>query len=83
MSKSINNSDTLKRRRTMNFKYEYEKYKEKLMMAIAWVMPRWLVYFCAVRLGAHATTGQFGKTVVPEVTFMEVTFMEALERWKK
>jgi hypothetical protein len=48
----------------------------KFWLWLAHRMPRRLAYFCAVRVGAHATTDKFGKTVVPEMRFME-----ALERW--
>jgi len=52
--------------------------KVKLQIWIAHMMPRWLVYFCANRLIAHATTGQYSSTIVPELTAME-----ALKRWDK
>ena len=52
--------------------------KEKVQFWIAWKMPRWLVYFCSVRLMAHATQGENGDTVVPELTAMD-----ALKRWGK
>jgi hypothetical protein len=51
---------------------------EKLQMWIAWRLPRWLVMWATVRLIAHATQGQYGTTVVPELGAME-----ALERWTK
>lgn len=54
-----------------------EVFKEKLMMKIAWKTPKWLVYFCAVRLGANATTGKHGSQIVPELNFID-----ALKRWK-
>lgn len=50
--------------------------KDKLQCWIAYRMPRWLVRWCSVRLGAHATTGQWSSQVVPELTFMD-----ALKRW--
>ncbi len=43
---------------------------------IAYWMPRWLVYWCAVRVLMHATTGQWSSQVVPDLTFME-----GLKRW--
>lgn len=49
---------------------------ERAAMALAWRLPRWLVYWCAIRLGAHATTGQYSTTVVTDLPFME-----ALKRW--
>jgi hypothetical protein len=45
---------------------------------IARHLPRPLQYWCAIRVGGHATTGRYGSTVVPELRFME-----ALERWDK
>ncbi len=60
-----------------NFRYELAKIKDKTMMTIAWAMPKWLVYFCAIRLIAHATTGEYGSTIVPELTGMD-----ALKRWE-
>lgn len=50
--------------------------KDKLMMAIAWAMPRWLVYWCAIRLMAHATTGKYGHEFTDRVTILD-----ALKRW--
>jgi hypothetical protein len=50
--------------------------KEKLQMTIAWRMPRWLAYWCAVRVMANATTGRYSKQVVPDLNAME-----ALQRW--
>ena len=49
---------------------------ERLKMSVAWHMPRWLVYWCAIRLNAHATTGQWGHQNVPELTALD-----ALKRW--
>lgn len=45
-------------------------------MHVAWMMPRRLVYWCAVRVGAHATAGQYSDQVVPDLNVME-----ALKRW--
>jgi len=63
--------------RMWEIKHEYNKIKERWMMKIAWKMPKWLVYFCAIRLGAHATTGKYGSKIVPELNFME-----AIKRWE-
>lgn len=49
---------------------------EKLQIWIAWKLPRWLVRWASVRMIAHATTGEYSKTVVPELTAMD-----ALGRW--
>lgn len=53
------------------------RFVEKLQMKVAWLMPRWLVYWCSIRLIAHATTGKFGDTIVPELPAMD-----ALKRWE-
>ena len=59
-------------------RYEYEKYKEKLAMWIAWHLPEWLVYWCAIRLGAYAsTTDAMVGTNVPDMTFIN-----ALKEWR-
>ena len=56
----------------------FEVFKEKFMMTVAWAMPKWLAYYCAVRVGANATTGKHSKQIVPELYFMD-----ALKRWEK
>lgn len=50
---------------------------EKVYLWFAWKLPARLVYWVAVRLFAHATTGQYGETVASELTLFE-----AVERWK-
>lgn len=60
----------------MRWRWTGSVLKEKAALAIAWHMPRWLVYRCAVRLGAHATVPPYGDQVVPDLTFMD-----ALDRW--
>ena len=49
---------------------------EKLVIKLAWLMPRRLAYWCAIRVGAHATQGQWGNQAVPDLLFMD-----ALKRW--
>ena len=46
-------------------------------MSIAWHMPKWLVKWCAVRLGANAIQGKYSSQIIPELTFMN-----ALKRWE-
>lgn len=48
----------------------------KLRLKFVWALPRWLVYWCAIRVIAHATQGKYGNTIVPELTAMD-----ALKRW--
>ena len=49
---------------------------EKIWMWIAWRLPRALTYWCAIRVGAHATQGLYSDQEVPELKFMD-----ALKRW--
>lgn len=50
---------------------------EKIYMSIAWMLPKRLVMWCAIRLGAHATQGAYSNQIVPELGFMD-----ALKRWE-
>jgi hypothetical protein len=52
--------------------------KDLIWLRMAKLLPKRLVYFCGIIIGANATTGQYSKQIVPELTFME-----ALERWSK
>lgn len=54
----------------------YDK-KEQLQIWVAWHIPKWLVKWAAVRLGANATTGKYSNTVTPDLTLID-----ALKRWK-
>lgn len=49
---------------------------EKVQMWIAWKMPRWLVKWCAVRLMANATQGEYCHQIVPNLSAID-----ALKRW--
>jgi hypothetical protein len=50
--------------------------REKFYQWLADKLPRELAYWCAIRVGAHATTGKWSSQVVPELTVAE-----ALQRW--
>jgi hypothetical protein len=50
---------------------------EKMTMKIAWLLPRSLAYWCALRVIAHATQGKYSNQIVPELTAMD-----ALKRWE-
>lgn len=52
--------------------------KNKLWMKLAWMLPRKLAMWAAIRVIAHATTGQYADTIVPELSAMD-----ALQRWDK
>lgn len=45
--------------------------KDKIFHFIARRLPSRLVYWCAIHLVAHATTGKYDKTVVPDLTAMD------------
>ena len=60
-----------------NFKYEFNKAKEKLQMWLAWKLPKWLVMWASVRLMANATQGDYSGVIVPELTALD-----ALKRWE-
>lgn len=52
--------------------------KERFYLWFVWLLPRDLIYWCAIRLGAHATTKKYSAQIVPELTFMD-----ALKRWEE
>jgi hypothetical protein len=56
--------------------YEIRKRREAVVRWIAWHLPHELVMWCYIRVAAHATTGEYGNTVVPELPMMD-----ALKRW--
>lgn len=58
------------------WKYEIGKHREALLRSVAWHLPRELVMWCYMRVAAHATTGKFGNTIVPELGMMD-----AVKRW--
>lgn len=62
--------------RTAKARYEAGKIRERALVAIAWHLPKSVAMWAYIRVGAHATTGEYSNTVVPEITMME-----ALERW--
>ncbi|HET6725909.1 MAG TPA: hypothetical protein VFH85_07890 [Gammaproteobacteria bacterium] len=65
----------------MNSEFVYWYIRRPLSKApykVARMMPRWLVYYCAMRLISHATSGEYENTIVPELTAMD-----ALKRWEQ
>ncbi len=60
------------------FKYEVEKMREKIVLWFVWHLPKSLVYWCAIRVGTFATTGEYGHL---ETT--ELNFLDALGRWRE
>ena len=53
--------------------------KEKICMKIAWLLPRKIVYWCAIRLMAHATSAPDYMNEHPD----SVSIIKALDRWEK
>lgn len=49
---------------------------EAMKMYIANRIPRWLAYWCAIRVMSHATMGQYSSQIVPDLRATE-----ALQRW--
>ena len=60
----------------IEMRYQMRKFTERVQMKIAWSLPHWLVRWATIHCVAHATTGKYGDTVVPELTAME-----AVGRW--
>lgn len=57
-------------------KYLIGRQWEAFIRWIVWRLPRKIIMGSYIRVVAHATTGKYGNTVVPELGMME-----ALERW--
>lgn len=51
--------------------------KDKIIMWIAYRLPKRLVYWCAIRVSAHATTGKYSSQIVSELRAMD-----AIRRWE-
>lgn len=51
---------------------------DKICLAIARRLPKRLVKWCAIVVGAHATTGKYSTQIVPDLRFMET-----IERWEE
>jgi hypothetical protein len=54
-----------------------DRWAEKALMALVWRLPRRLVYWCAIRVVAHATQGPYSAQIVPDLSAMD-----ALKRWE-
>ncbi len=50
---------------------------DKIYMFLAWHMPKRLIMWCAMRIGANATQGKYDTQIVPDLKFMD-----AIDRWK-
>ncbi len=54
-------------------------WRERAAMWVAWAMPRWLVYWCAVRLAAEVTTRDDATRYEGNVP--DMTYCDALGLW--
>ncbi len=50
---------------------------DRLARWIAWKLPRRVVMWCGFRIGADATSGEWGAQSVPDLNFMD-----AMRRWR-
>lgn len=54
-----------------------ERFKEWLAVEIALALPKRIAYWASIRVAAHATTGEYGHQIVPELTLPDM-----LRRWE-
>lgn len=70
--------DRLRIRWTLFRSGTVERWKMRWLMRMAGILPPPLVYWAAMRLIVHASTGEWGGQVVPELPAMK-----AMERWER
>ena len=58
--------------------YYIKKFSEQFLTWFVWHLPKVVIKWAAIRLIAHATTGKYETTIVPDLTAMD-----ALRRWDK
>lgn len=62
-------------------KWQYRQWlrdtKERILIRVAWWMPRSLVYWCGIRMFVGATSGEHSKDILPEMLAMEL-----FQRWE-
>lgn len=63
--------------RWVHLKYEIGRKAHRVFLWFIWRLPKSIAYWSAIRVGAHATTGEYGNTIVPELAYMD-----ALKRWE-
>jgi hypothetical protein len=61
-----------------NAKEDWRVNCTKYKMNIAWMMPRWLVEWCVVRVVSHATTGKWSNTNPDSLNYSEL-----MRRWEQ
>lgn len=60
----------------IELRYWIGKRRERAIRALVWRLPWQVVTWAYIRVAAHATTGRYGNTVVPDLSMMD-----ALKRW--
>ena len=56
----------------MEYKYEYNKLKEKVITFIVWKLPARILYWAVIRGFSDATTGEWGNTHPDDVNYKMV-----------
>lgn len=62
--------------RWFHIKHAFNRRLEKFFVWFVYKLPRWVIYWSAIRLIGRATTGEYSNQVVPELLAMD-----ALKRW--
>ena len=62
--------------RWLHVKYEIGRMRDATIRKIVWHLPKRIIMWSYYRVAAHATTGQYGNTIVPELGMMD-----AIDRW--
>lgn len=60
------------------FKGKYRSARERLIVWIAWHLPKSLAYWSTIRVGVNATTGEHSSQEVPALYLTD-----ALQRWDR
>lgn len=60
------------------FGFKVNDWADVFARGVAWWLPSRIVYWCAIRVFAHATTEQYGNQIVPDLRVVD-----ALNRWPK
>jgi hypothetical protein len=59
-------------------RYRLRRLREHVTIKAAWLLPRSIAYWAAIRVMAHASQGQWSNQNVPDLTAVD-----ALKRWEK
>jgi len=58
--------------KSVYYKMRIYTFKDKFgLWFVKWFMPKRLVYWSTIWLGAKVTTGKYSNTIVPELNFVE------------